>query len=176
MKICNKCGKSLPLDNFIRNAKSLDGHEGICKDCKAAYMRKYRKKHPQYNKTQREYQRQYKKNLGDIRLYVLDVLTRKRRAVVDGKLKYTVELTTDELVEIASNTPTCPICGKPINYSRGRGMAYDDSPSLDRKDNGTVINKDNSWVICYKCNRSKSDRTVEELVAWCKLVVQNLTS
>lgn len=38
-KTCSKCGKELPISQFARNAKSADGHLGICKDCHAETIR-----------------------------------------------------------------------------------------------------------------------------------------
>ena len=33
-KICKKCGKELPLDNFYKSKNTKDGYEGKCKECR----------------------------------------------------------------------------------------------------------------------------------------------
>ena len=33
-KLCIACGKELPIDAFMNNYKSPDGHQHICRDCK----------------------------------------------------------------------------------------------------------------------------------------------
>lgn len=35
-KICSKCKRELPLANFNKSAKSPDGHQYYCKECKAS--------------------------------------------------------------------------------------------------------------------------------------------
>lgn len=43
-KKCSKCGKDLPLSSFSKKAKSADGLQEVCRDCKNAYMREYHQK------------------------------------------------------------------------------------------------------------------------------------
>jgi hypothetical protein len=60
-KKCNKCQETKPLSEYFKSKESLDGHYSICKVCKQratlaarankkdeynAYMKKYRKEHP----------------------------------------------------------------------------------------------------------------------------------
>lgn len=35
-KVCSRCGRELPIDNFAKNAKSKDGRLSICKECRSA--------------------------------------------------------------------------------------------------------------------------------------------
>lgn len=42
-KICNKCRKFLPWDNFIRNQRNMDGHRYECKACFQELSKKYRR-------------------------------------------------------------------------------------------------------------------------------------
>lgn len=34
-KVCNKCGKTLPLTEFHRNVLSRDGRQAVCKKCRS---------------------------------------------------------------------------------------------------------------------------------------------
>ena len=36
-KICSRCGRELPLENFNNKAASEDGKQSYCKDCVKAY-------------------------------------------------------------------------------------------------------------------------------------------
>ena len=44
-KVCKKCGRELPLDQYFRNKATKDGHESQCKECKTAYTLEYQKKY-----------------------------------------------------------------------------------------------------------------------------------
>lgn len=37
-KVCHRCGKEYPLNYFPKHNKSKDGHDGVCRDCKAKQM------------------------------------------------------------------------------------------------------------------------------------------
>ena len=43
-KVCKKCGRELPLDQYFRNKAMKDGHDSQCKECKTAYTLEYQKK------------------------------------------------------------------------------------------------------------------------------------
>lgn len=42
IKICNRCGRELPLSRFSKNKKVKGGYYNQCKDCRNEYQRKYR--------------------------------------------------------------------------------------------------------------------------------------
>ena len=44
-KICNKCLKVKPLNNFYKNKKSKGGRLGICSDCRKEWSKNYSQKH-----------------------------------------------------------------------------------------------------------------------------------
>jgi len=105
-----------------------------------------------------------------------DVLRFCRDAVNAKKSndRFTVELTVDELFVIASKTLRCPICGCALDYQRGIHCRKNNGASLDRKFNENVVNKDNVWVICSKCNTTKSDRTIDEFIEYMRTCLRNL--
>ena len=88
---------------------------------------------------------------------------------------YEVELTNDEVEAMAKITPICPICGIELDYSvhTKDGKIQSNSPSLDRKDGGKVLNVSNTWIVCNRCNRTKGDRTWKEFVSYCKMVAEH---
>lgn len=50
-KVCNHCGRELPLDDFYKNNKSADGRQGVCKDCHREASRKSYAKRKTENST-----------------------------------------------------------------------------------------------------------------------------
>lgn len=43
-KICKKCGRILPIENFYKHPKMGDGHLSFCKDCVRERVRAHREK------------------------------------------------------------------------------------------------------------------------------------
>ena len=73
-KICHKCGKEQPIENFVRNKNSKDGYHTQCKACYreynnrnkvkiSEYMKEYHKVHKEEIKAkQKEQRRAYSKS------------------------------------------------------------------------------------------------------------------
>jgi 5-methylcytosine-specific restriction endonuclease McrA len=57
----------------------------------------------------------------------------------------------------------CPICGTKF--------ISDKDKTLDRINNESAIRENNIWIICNKCNTTKSNRTFKEFVEYCRNVV-----
>ena len=59
----------------------------------------------------------------------------------------------------------CGCCNHKLDYSCGRGTGRnaDRSPSFDRRNNRAGYTLANTFVVCYRCNRIKSDATWQEL-------------
>ena len=53
-KSCKECGEVKPLTDYSAHKMMADGHLNICKECKKAYMRKYRRAKGKYG-TRSEY-------------------------------------------------------------------------------------------------------------------------
>lgn len=54
MKKCNTCGLTKPLDDYYKQPKAADGHQGRCKECaKRAVRINYREKRSQYQAYER---------------------------------------------------------------------------------------------------------------------------
>lgn len=96
----------------------------------------------------------------------LEFCVRAIRSKISSK-RFKVDLTPMELYEVAIRTPNCPLCGCELVYAGSNGH-NPCSASLDRINNEKEVNRDNSWVICKKCNTTKSNRTLEEFKAYCR--------
>jgi hypothetical protein len=86
------------------------------------------------------------------------------------KLKYDVQVTHAEALELYQSTKTCRYCGKEMK--RGDRQGQMQGPSLDRIDNSDVITKDNIQFICKQCNLTKSARTHDEFMAFMRRALE----
>jgi len=85
---------------------------------------------------------------------------------------YAVLATVDEIYKKALATKKCRYCGVGLKFIHGLGFRID-APSLDRINNGKVITKDNSQIICKCCNALKGARTHKEFIDYCGKVYKN---
>jgi hypothetical protein len=76
----------------------------------------------------------------------------------------------------ALSVATCRLCGKKLNWGvpqlqngRKRDLGR---PSFDVVDPKLKKLKGNCHIICWGCNRSKSDMTVEEYIEHCRQVAE----
>lgn len=78
----------------------------------------------------------------------------------------------EELVLLAKNTQKCLYCGANLIYKRtweNKMTPY--GASLDNRDLKSNLNITDVDIICYSCNRTKSNRTKEEFLAYCRNVL-----
>lgn len=65
-KICRKCGRELPIENFYTNKSLKGGHDNCCKECKNNYSKEWAKKNREKKKAQKienervEFEKKYK--------------------------------------------------------------------------------------------------------------------
>jgi hypothetical protein len=58
----------------------------------------------------------------------------------------------------------CFCCGRLLDYSIGRGKNNrEESPSFDRLDNTKGYTKENTFLLCVRCNENKSDMSFAEI-------------
>lgn len=167
MQTCNKCKRNLPDENFTLRKDSMKLRK-VCKECTTLNMRKWRTDNPDKNASAIKRGRD---RYNDIETYCHRASAKKR-----NDERYETSLTYEELLIIANVTDTCPICGTKLNYSKGKGHGMDNSPSLDRLNNETTVTKDNVWIICNKCNRTKSNRSLKEFAEYCAMVASKYLS
>jgi hypothetical protein len=92
------------------------------------------------------------------------------------KRGFKIVFTSAELEAIASQTRCCSICNVILNWGNTTGRPQLNSPTLDRKTNAHFLTLTNTWIICFRCNLTKQNRTFVEFVRYCKKVVDNLKS
>ena len=45
-KVCSKCGRELPVENFGRHSRTKDGYQPCCKECQSEMNKGHRKRQP----------------------------------------------------------------------------------------------------------------------------------
>jgi len=157
-KICSKCKNAKSITEFWKQKSSKDGLHCWCKECYRNWRREWNKNNPEKcRKNELKWQ-----NKNPERRWASSCLGNHRRA------GYKINITIDELHKMAKNIKSCPICNKKLDYRIGKGKTKIDSPALDRINNEKTLNRNNVWIICYKCNTIKQDLTLQELAEWCK--------
>jgi 5-methylcytosine-specific restriction endonuclease McrA len=140
------------------------------------------------NMTPAEYRRTHRKELAAKAIkYYRDnreeIIARKRRKPQLSWARYTicshkksgyqVHFTPLSLEKLALNAITCPICDVRLAWKtsgQNEGAKFN-SPSLDRKNNDRILTLNKVWIICYRCNGTKLDRSLAEFIAYCERVV-----
>ncbi len=151
-KICSKCKMKKKVGEFHIHREKPDGHFSQCKICRSKYSMEYRSNLPR-DKVCRKWAR--------------GTLASHRRR---GKNVEDV-LDVDWLSAFAEKTFECPLCGSKLMWEPRSGITWRD-PTLDRKSNEQNMNRDNVWIICRRCNTTKGDGTVEDILAYCRSVVK----
>lgn len=65
-KVCSKCGRELPIENFYTNKSLKGGHDNCCKECKNAYSREWARRRAEKKRTEKieneriEFEKKYK--------------------------------------------------------------------------------------------------------------------
>jgi 5-methylcytosine-specific restriction endonuclease McrA len=87
-----------------------------------------------------------------------------------------MKIAPNQIRELARKTTHCGICGCELDWEGDRSNKNDNRPTLDRANNESHIAIDNIQIICRKCNRTKSDRTMSEFIEYCRNVTNRFKS
>lgn len=161
MKKCCHCGETKEFSDFSRNKLRKDGCCDQCKACSKIFGKQHREKYPEYYREKRE----------------RFITNRPHYIWACGswnmhKRKYIMNMTIKELETKAINTPRCSLCHCPLDYTRGKGYISENTPTLDRVNNDSILTLESTMIICNNCNKSKSNRTLKEFVEYCQNIVK----
>lgn len=176
-KVCRKCNRKLPLEQFVRNKSCRNGYSGTCLDCSNLYCTAWKRvnasrlnpiRRQQYAERYGPIQRAKEKNRQDnypvrVRAQLLRGGMRERTKVLGLAFDSNI-LTLEYLMALIRDTPVCPCCGRELDYGfKHDKQKHDNSPSIDRIDirAGYVVN--NIALICWRCNNLKRDAGPNEL-------------
>lgn len=124
------------------------------KECHRKYMEKGRRERPEY-------------------IWAQHSITSHRQA------GYKMTITKYDLEVLAKQTSNCCYCNTELIYGNGEHgggkKASNQIPTMDRINGDKVITKENIRIICWRCNKTKSNRTHEEFVEYCKNIAIKFT-
>ena len=171
-RICTKCGKEKPLEEFSRNKQGKYGRRAFCKECEHKIqnsperlarrneLRKLRMENDEYRLA---------RNLKDVETRHNNEDSIKKALIRAAKARAKKKgIPFDITIEDFILPEKCPLLEIPLTV--GYGSSQENSYSLDKiiPDLGYV--KGNVWVISNKANMIKNNASLEEL----KLLVKNL--
>ena len=158
VKRCHVCGEIKPITEFYKSRSRYDGLQGLCKICA-------KEKNKKYNTS--EAYKKWVKHRPHYAWAKSSIKSHKRKG-------FEVNIVVKELAEIAKKIKYCPFCDVLLSWNQGNGdgKLHPNSPTLDRINNGKVINRDNIRIICHRCNTTKSGRNMEEFVNYCRGIIE----
>lgn len=155
---CSSCNLYLPANKFCNN-KSLtyrDGVNSICKEC------------------QRVKENSYRKNLNpedSLRLKLKHCLSSAKSRAKYSKLDFNL---TEDYIKYLQDTQKglCAISGIPMTSNYGTGV-IETNASIDRIDSSRGYVIGNVQLTCWAINRMKGPMNLEQLLYFCKNVINN---
>ena len=164
---CRVCNAKLEETNTY--PAQIKHGDFICKNCanekSKLYPERLKKYRERNSENVKESSRKYKRRLKETNPQLLFARNSYNSHKKRGHI---VNLTVDEICEIAKKVTNCPFCGIELNYRNYTTLS--DTPSLDRIDNEKELNRENVMIICHKCNITKSNRTLKEFVEYCRKI------
>jgi len=183
-KKCTQCGEVKARTEFSKRARSKDGLNYYCKSCNCAYCKAYCVAHSESIKDRKAayYAANAERIKASIRLYNANhkeeraaylaeyraknpTLRWARSSIHKHRKKFTVVATLDELLEMAKAATHCPKCDVEFDWLGKSNQ--DNLPSWDRKFNGKRMTKDNTQIICLRCNMAKGNMPMPEFEEHC---------
>ncbi len=140
-----------------------------CITCKNITNRNFKEKNPGYNKVwysnnkdiAAESQRRWARN-NPIKYFL-------RSARTSAKTRNIVFDLSDEFIKTLLIPKFCPSCGKEMVVLPENRF---DSPSFDRILNNLGYIDGNIIIVCWRCNRDKSDHYLEYFKFWYELILE----
>ncbi len=160
-KICSNCKVEKNIKDFTKNNINNDGYHSWCKNCLNNSLKNWRYK----NKEKQS--KQWKKNREEnyIKFKAMEVrrnmITRARKKNLDVDKEY---YSIQYFYNLFLTKPYCQCCGIELKLIKDENRYFrHNSPSIDKVDNTKGYIKGNVAIICWTCNRKKSDSTSDEL-------------
>jgi len=176
MKKCSKCFILKPFSEFHKNRKVKSGITSTCKICQNEKQNSWRKKHSNILAKRRrdEYQKtkgliiknreQKRKERVPLKYRCQQLRNGMRNRSNHSDIKFDSDFFTVEyLISRLSKNSNCECCDKKLDIDFRKNKIVDNSPSVDKVDPKKGYTKNNVAIICWRCNRQKTDATPNEL-------------
>ena len=146
MKVCKKCGRTLPLEDFYRAAGTRDGHRGECKACNAAAKKQWYEAHrEQVIAKVKDWQQM---NSDRLNAYRRERRTRPEVKAKDraGHLRRKFGITPETYDEmLAAQGGVCAICERPPRDGTSLHVDHEHGTGRVR------------GLLCFRCNNALGD-------------------
>jgi len=149
---CPRCKQKVSLDLFRRRTgedakrrNRLGKPYGFCKPCETARRGDNR------------------------RSFMITVLAHCRKRAREKGQPF--DLTLDDLMDLVEKQKSvCALSGQPLTFIAGEGVVLS-NVSVDRIEHGKLYTKSNVRLVCNTVNKMRNIMSDEELVRWCKAIV-----
>lgn len=155
--ICSVCGEEKRLREFPKKYTLYKDIKPICRTCSEEKVKE---------KLKITSRNRYKKHKES------DPYIMWARGTINNHKKkgFQVDMSVKELAESARHTPHCNLCGCTLVWNGNIVTSL--SATLDRINNEDVMSKDNTQILCHRCNRMKGSMSVEEFIYYCSNIVK----
>ena len=161
-KVCSKCKKELPLDNFTGTTHMY------CKNCSALWARE-RKASPKRN-WKHEQELAFKRKGKDYKSYLTTNLPAIRSRAKKKEIPF--DITCQDLIELAENQNfLCALTEEPMTFTVGIGTVQTNC-SVDRIVPSLGYIKENIQLVTLRANTIKNTATLNELYTVCKNILK----
>lgn len=164
-KQCSSCKKLLDNSSFYNDKSTPSGLSSACKSCNKNIMKNFRKNNPDIVIKRRE---KYKESLGPYLYWARSSINHHKRQ--NSEICFSAE----DLAEFSKNKISCPWCK--IELSWGSNTLMNSTPSLENLNLKKVLQLDDIEIVCFKCNTSKSDRTLSDYIEYIEKILPGLKS
>lgn len=167
-KLCNKCRKTLPLDNFHKSTSAKTGRVAYCKLCVKDYNDKYTRKNKlRITEQVKKYQLLHR-STAKYTVYALFAAAKTRARFKNLAFDLDRAWITEKVLPMA-----CAATGLTLQLDIDDRYQYNPfRPSIDRIDNAKGYTKDNCQVVSVLYNRTKSEYTHDDVLLMCEYLVK----
>lgn len=163
VQLCKICLVTKPLGDFYANGCFADGVVKYRSRCKVCVLAKAQQDQPKNYKTKSE------RRSSSPKAFLSGALNhaakRKLHLGFDLDLKYLLDL-------YDSQQGRCALSGVPMTYRAGVGRTSTNI-SIDRIDSRRGYLRGNVQLVCDLVNRMKQDLQEDELVVWCRNILEH---
>lgn len=134
-KICKKCGRELPIEEFYKGRGMKDGHLNVCKECFKLQTKQCTKQHRKNNP---EYQKQYRQTPMWRASYLVSAYKYNDKKYNRGECTLTAKWVLDNILM------------QPCKHCKKEGWKV---IGCNRLDNSKPHTMDNVEPCCEECNK-----------------------
>lgn len=156
LRTCRRCGERYPLDEAYFPLESRGDFSYLCHDCREE---RPAEKHPRKSPRPLTPRDPLLDRAARIRASM------QKRARQNGIPFDAGTLSVEYIAQRLRESPRCCCCGRPFSWSPPDGGIDEAVPTLDRIHSSRGYTPGNVAVVCYRCNRLKSDGTIRDFDA-----------